>query len=107
MSFPSREDLDRDQRNTCAVQRSTGGDCSSDPNLRRYDWQAAVGFVAPYNYQQGAQLYAQLGGRVDFLFGQINAASGLIPDQSVSQLRQDARVEYVASQAPYPDPNCN
>jgi hypothetical protein len=77
------------------------------PNLRRYDWQAAVGFVAPYNYQQGAQLYAQLGGRVDFLFGQINAASGLIPDQSVSQLRQDARVEYVASQAPYPDPNCN
>jgi len=76
------------------------------PNLRRYDWRAAVGFIAPYSYQQGAARYGELGGRVDLVFDRINGISGLIPDRSISELRRDARVEYIANHAPYIDPEC-
>jgi hypothetical protein len=75
-------------------------------NLRRYDWPAAVGFIAPYSYQQGASRYAELGGRVDYVFSSINGISGVIPDRSIPELRRDVRVEYVASRAPFADPDC-
>jgi hypothetical protein len=77
------------------------------PDLRRYDWQAAAAFIAPYSYHEGAARYAQLGGRVDFVFDQFNMISGIMPDRSIPELRRDAHVGFVASQAPYPDPNCS
>jgi hypothetical protein len=75
-------------------------------NLRRYDWNAGVGYISPYSYKTGKLRYEELGGRVDFEFDQINAISGLIPDRSVAILRRDRNVHHVESRVPFPNPDC-
>jgi hypothetical protein len=75
-------------------------------DLRRYDWNAGVGYIKPYTYQEGITRYVELGGKVDFVFNTINGISGLIPDRSIGALRSDPRVAYVESGAPYANPEC-
>jgi hypothetical protein len=71
-------------------------------NLSRYDWVVGVGYVKPYSYQDGAVRFRELGGRVDYEFSSINAIGGILPDQSISQIRRDAHIDYVVAQDGFP-----
>lgn len=73
-------------------------------NLRRYDWNASIGYRSPYSFKDGAIRFEELGGRVDYRFNVINAIAGLMPDRSAAILRRDSNVDHVESQPPFP--NC-
>lgn len=70
------------------------------PDPTRYDVPSlSVGFTRPLRREPDVDLYVSLGGRVDHLWGFINALSGVLPDRSIPVLRDRSDVEYVEAHA--------
>lgn len=65
------------------------------PDDTRYDVEpVSVGFSRPLDHAH-VELYESLGGRVAYQWDGIRALSGVLPDRSISVLREQSDAEYV------------